>query len=230
MFSPNEMKKKAGQYASKLVQPNMLVGIGTGSTAYWFIMALGARIKEEGLVCTGVPTSKNTALLCREQGIHLLDLDELTCPDMDIDGADEIDPRLNLIKGGGGALLQEKKVAAASRQFIVIADSQKLVKQLGSFPLPVEVVPGEWKQVQRIIHQSYQVEATPRYRDNMPFVTDHGHYILDCYFEQINEPEQLCIQLNNIPGVVENGLFIKMAGKAIIGMPDGSIKELEKGK
>jgi ribose 5-phosphate isomerase A len=230
MYTATDIKKIVGEHASKMVQTGMVVGLGTGSTAYWFIKALGDRIKNESLVFTGVPTSKSTANLCTELGIPLLTLNEVVSIDIDIDGADEIDPHFNLIKGGGGALLQEKMVAAASKQFIVIGDNHKLVKKLGTFPLPVEVVQDGWKQVQRMIDTTYQVHSILRLNAGAPFITDHGHYILDCYFKQITEPDQLCIQLNNVPGVVENGLFIKMATKAIIGMPDGSITEMEPGK
>ena len=226
MYSKDEIKRRVGIYASALVRPGMVVGLGTGSTAYWVIMALGERMKKEGLVFTGVPTSKITASLCLDMGIPLLELNNVGTLDIDIDGADEIDAQLNLIKGGGGALLQEKMVAAASKQLIIIADYSKLVKQLGVFPLPVEVDPDCWKEVQKGINKTYKVAAILRDKDDLPFLTDHGHYILDCYFKVIDQAQELCADLNNIPGVIENGLFIKMAHKAIVGMPNGSIKQV----
>ncbi len=222
----DEVKKEAGSYAAKLIQAGMTVGLGTGSTAFWFITALAARIKDEGLPCRGVPTSLSTRQLATGLGIPLVALNDVEFVDVDIDGADEIDPRLNLIKGGGGALLQEKMVAAASKKLIIIAGHDKLVSQLGVFPLPLEVIPYGWKQVQRVIETNYNVTVKIRSSGQQSFVTDHGHYILDCYFQQITDPALLSSELNNIPGIVENGLFINMTSMAVIGKPDGSIETL----
>ncbi len=222
----DEVKKDAGSYAAGLIQAGMTVGLGTGSTAFWFITALAARIKDEGLPCRGIPTSLSTKQLAAGLGIPLVELNDVEFIDVDIDGADEIDPQLNLVKGGGGALLQEKMVAAASKQLIIIAGHNKLVRQLGAFPLPLEVVPYGWKQVQHVIETKYHVAAKIRSSGQQPFVTDHGHYILDCYFQQIPEPGLLNSELNNIPGVVENGLFINMTSMAVIGKPGGSIEIL----
>lgn len=223
MLSPTDIKKITGEAAARIVQPGMTVGIGTGSTAYWFILALGQRVKA-GLDIRCVPTSTNTAQLAAEQSIPLTTLHEVSVIDLTIDGADEIDPAGQLIKGGGGALLQEKMVAAASRELVIIADHTKLVVQLGAFPLPVEVIPYGWKQVQQRIETLYRVKSTLRLKDQQPLITDHGHYILDVHFQEIEDPAFLNTLLNTIPGVVDNGLFIDLATQSIIGYPDGSVK------
>ncbi|WP_276480216.1 ribose-5-phosphate isomerase RpiA [Paraflavitalea pollutisoli] len=223
MLSPNDIKKITGEAAARIVQSGMTVGIGTGSTAYWLIMALGQQVKA-GLDIRCVPTSTHTAQLAAEQSIPLTTLNEVDNIDMTIDGADEIDPAGQLIKGGGGALLQEKMVAAASRELVIIADHTKLVSQLGAFPLPVEIIPFGWKQVQQRIETLYRTKSALRLKDQQPLVTDHGHYILDVHFQQIEDPAFLNTLLNTIPGVVDNGLFIDMATQSIIGYPDGSVK------
>lgn len=224
MLSANDIKRKVGEQAAQLLKPGMIAGIGTGSTAYWLLMALGKQV-QEGLSIRCVPTSQETARLAAAQQIPLMELNDAPVIDITIDGADEIDPQLQLIKGGGGALLQEKMVAAASKQLVIIADHTKLVQQLGAFPLPVEVIPFGWKQVQRHIEQLYPVKSFLRLKENQPLVTDHGHYILDCHFNQIPDAPALNISLNTIPGVVDNGLFIKMATGTIIGYPDGTIQQ-----
>jgi ribose 5-phosphate isomerase A len=222
MLSANDIKKKVGEEAVRLIKPGMVAGIGTGTTAYWLIMSLGKMV-QEGMEIRCVPTSKETARLATENNIPLATLNDVESIDITIDGADEIDPQLQLIKGGGGALLQEKMVAAASKQMVVIADHTKLVKHLGAFPLPVEVIPFGWKQVQRHIQQLYPIRISLRTKENGPLVTDHGHYILDCHFGQISDARSLQAILNTIPGVVENGLFIGMATGTIIGYPDGRV-------
>lgn len=226
-MSNNTAKQQAGEYAATLIENGMTIGIGTGSTVYFFIQALAKKI-QQGLNIKGVPTSAQTAQLATSLHIPLTDLNDVAALDLTVDGADEIDPSLNLIKGGGGALLQEKIVAAASRNNIIIADESKLVQQLGKFPLPVEVITFAWKQTQHHIQQLGCNNITLRKKDDQVFITDHGHYILDCYFEKINEVQLLHQQLNNIPGVVENGLFLHMASKAIIAYNDGSVKEIVK--
>lgn len=223
MTSQDEIKKRTGEYAVNLIGENMVVGIGTGSTAYWFIQALGRRVKE-GLNCLGVPTSKESKDHAIDCGIPLAELNDVSTIDITIDGADEIDPSLRLIKGGGGALLQEKMVAAASKRLIIIADHTKWVHHLGKFPLPVEVIPYGWKQVQQKIRHRYQIEVQPRIKNDKIFISDHGHYILDCFFESIHDPETLNVSLHNIPGVVETGLFIHLAHAAIVGLSDGSVQ------
>jgi ribose 5-phosphate isomerase A len=226
MLSTGEIKEQLGKEAAQLVQQDMIIGIGSGSTTYHFINALAERVRN-GLKCTGVPTSEQTRLLAKQKGIGLVILNDITLIDLTVDGADEIDPQLHIIKGGGGALLQEKMVAAASKQVVIIADQAKLVAQLGYFPLPVEVIPYGWKQVRQRIEQLHEIKIQLRENDNYPFITDHGHYILDCYFQQIREPTALNTSLHLIPGVVETGLFINMADSAIIGYSDGSCHRLE---
>jgi ribose 5-phosphate isomerase A len=222
MLSQQQIKQQVAQQAVKLVQDNMIVGLGSGTTAHWFILALAERVKG-GLHIQGVPTSKQTQKLAGTHGIPMKELNEVTHIDITIDGADEVDGQLQLIKGGGGALLQEKMVAFASQQLVILADHSKLVKQLGKFPLPVEVIPYGWKLVQRTIEKNHAVVTALRMRDNKTFVTDHGHYILDCNFQHIANAPELHNELNNIPGVVENGLFVNLAKKVIAGHPDGHI-------
>jgi ribose 5-phosphate isomerase A len=227
MLTQDEIKQLVAKQAAQLVQNNMTVGIGSGSTVYWLIMELGSRVKK-GLFFRAIPTSKKTASLCAQQNIPLAELNDVTALDITIDGADEIDPNLQLIKGGGGALLQEKMVAAASRELFILADETKLVKQLGKFPLPLEVIPFGWKQVQRHIQETWQVKASLRIENDQPFVSDHGHYILDCPFHKIENPDILTYELNAIPGVVDNGLFVNMADLVLIGHADGRTETLHK--
>jgi ribose 5-phosphate isomerase A len=213
-----------GFYAVNFVKQGMTIGLGSGTTVYWFIKELSKRIKQ-GLSIKTVPTSIATDRLAKETGIAISDLNEIESLPLTIDGADEIDPNGQLIKGGGGALLQEKIVAAASEELIIIADNSKLVQQLGKFPLPVEVVPFGYKQVQqKIISSGLCKTVNLRQKNNRPFITDHQHYILDCTFEKIDDPFALNSVLHLIPGVAETGLFIDMASKAIIGHEDGRIE------
>jgi ribose 5-phosphate isomerase A len=223
MLSANDIKKKIGEEAAKLVKPGMTIGIGTGTTAHWLILSLGKSV-QEGLDIRCVPTSSGTVKLAEENKLPLVTLNDIESIDLTIDGADEIDPQLQLIKGGGGALLQEKMVAAASKQMIVIADHTKLVKQLGAFALPVEVIPFGWKQVERHLQKLYSIPTALRLKDGKPLITDHGHYILDCHFGQIADARSLHASLNTIPGVVDNGLFIGIATGTLIGYPDGRVE------
>lgn len=223
MMSQEAIKKRTGVYAADYVKPGMTIGIGSGSTVFYLIEELGLRIKQ-GLVITAVPTSLQTAQQADKAGIPVSDLDNIDKLLLTIDGADEIDPHGQLIKGGGGALLQEKIVAAASEELIIIADSSKLVQQLGKFPLPVEVIPFGHDQVARRIGTTRACKKISlRQKGDKVFITDHGHYILDCYCEKIPDPAALDLSLHLIPGVVETGLFINMANKAIIGYEDGKI-------
>jgi ribose 5-phosphate isomerase A len=226
MLSEDKIKQKVGEYAAQLVQTNTIIGIGTGSTVYYFIHALAARVKQ-GLQIKGVPTSKQTTLLAKKLGIELININESDTIQLTIDGADEIDLQLQLIKGGGGALLQEKIVAASSQQLIIIAESSKLVKRLGKFPLPVEVISYGWKKTRNHIEELHCKNITLRMNDEKPFKTDHGHYILDCNFNQVDDAKALHTQLNNIPGVVENGLFINMANAVVIGDADGNTRTIK---
>lgn len=227
MISVKEIKQKVAAEAVNFVHQDMVIGIGSGSTVFYFIEELGKKVKS-GLKITGVPTSQQTLALATERGISMLSLNDLPVIDIVIDGADEIDPQLQLIKGGGAALLQEKMVANASREIIIITDNSKTVPQLGKFPLPVEVIPYGWKSVQQQILRQYSVKSAIRMKNNSPLITDHGHYILDCYFERIKDASLLNIELHLIPGVVETGLFINLCHKALIGQPDGSIRTIDK--
>ena len=224
MKSPDEIKKELGIYAADLIKQGMTIGLGTGTTVYWLIQELGKRVKQ-GLNIAIVPTSVQTQQLAKEAGITIEDLDTIINLPLTIDGTDEIDTHGQMIKGGGGALLQEKIVASASKELIIIADSSKLVSQLGKFPLPVEVIPFGYKQViQKIIHEGICKKVTLRQKNDQPFITDHHHYILDCECEKIENAVLVNNALHNIPGVVETGLFINMANKVIAGYEDGKIE------
>ncbi len=215
MANQNE-KELAGRAAAELVVSGNIVGLGTGSTAYFAVVALGERVKA-GLRIIGIPTSVATAELARAVGIPLSTLDEHPEIDITIDGADEIDPHLRLIKGGGGALLREKIIAAASKKMVVVADSSKLVPALGKFPLPVEIIPFARAILEKKI-TALGASCKERNRaDGQPFVTDEGHHILDCSFGRIADPPALARALNEMPGVVEHGLFIGLAKMAIVG-------------
>jgi ribose 5-phosphate isomerase A len=222
---PTEQEKElAGRAAAKLVNDGDIVGLGTGSTAYFAILALGERVKA-GLKIIGIPTSNASAELARSVGIPISTLEQHTEIDIDIDGADEIDPHLNLIKGGGGALLREKVIAAASKQFVVVADSAKLVPTLGKFPLPVEVTSfGRAVVEKRIDGLGASVKWRTRPDGNL-YITDNGNPILDCSFGKIGDPAELAQTLSNIPGVVEHGLFIGLASVALVGLGN-SVKEV----
>ncbi len=223
MLTQEEIKKKLGKYAADLVPADITIGLGTGSTVFWLIQELAVRVRN-GFSIKIVPTSNQTKKLAGEAGIGSVELNDVDSLPLTIDGADEIDDRFQLIKGGGGALVREKMVAAASKKLIIIADESKLVKQLGHFPLPVEVIPGGWKQVQKKIVESGCSKAELRKENNQAFVTDNGHYILDCHFEKINDATALNTTLHLMPGVVETGLFINMADAVIIGRADGTIE------
>jgi ribose 5-phosphate isomerase A len=224
LLTQEEIKKNAGIYAADFIKSEMVIGLGTGTTVYWLIEELGKRV-EDGLNLTVVATSDQTAQLAKNAGIIVSDLNAINRLTFTIDGADEIDPEGQLIKGGGGALLKEKIVASASDELLVIADSSKLVEKLGKFPLPVEVVSFGYKQViEKIIQTGVCKKVTLRKKSNEIFITDLNHYILDCEFEKIDDAFSLNNLLHLIPGVVETGLFIKMATKAIIGYEDGRVE------
>jgi ribose 5-phosphate isomerase A len=213
----NETEKEAaGRAAAKLVRDGDVVGLGTGSTAYFAVVALGERVKA-GLNIVGIPTSVQTGELARSVGIPLTTLNEHPEIDITIDGADELDPRLNLIKGGGGALLREKVVASASRKMVVISDSTKVVPVLGKFPLPVEIISFARTVVEKKI---VALGGSPKLRtraDGSVYVTDNGNQILDCSFGKIKDPASLARSLSDVPGVVEHGLFIGLASFAVVG-------------
>jgi len=221
-----EMKIKAAEAALAHVQDGMRLGIGTGSTAEEFVRLLAEKVAG-GLKVEGVPTSERTARLCLELGVPLKSLDELPELDLTIDGADEVDGHLNLIKGGGGALLREKIVAAASQRMIVIADESKVVETLGAFKLPIEVNPFGLASTRIAIEKAagrlgLSGALTLRASGDGAFTTDGGHYILDASFGRIPDADALASRLNDIPGVVEHGLFINMASLAIIAGPAGA--------
>lgn len=221
-----EMKIKAAAAALEHVEDGMRLGIGTGSTAEEFVRLLAEKVAG-GLRVEGVPTSERTARLCVELGVPLKSLDELPELDLTIDGADEVDAALRLVKGGGGALLREKIVAAASSRMIVIADESKVVDVLGRFPLPIEINPFGQVATRIAIEKlasrlGLSGELRMRMSDDGVFTTDGGHLILDASFGRIPDAEALASALNTIPGVVEHGLFINLASLAIIAGPAGA--------
>jgi len=219
------LKIEAARAALLHVEDGMKLGIGTGSTAEEFVRLLAERVAS-GMKIVGVPTSERTAALCRELSVPLSTLDDTPELDLTVDGADEVGPHLTLIKGGGGALLREKIVAAASRRMIVIADEGKLVNVLGRFPLPIEVNPFGLRATKLAIEAAagrlgLAGELKTRMAGGKPFVTDGGHFIIDASFGRIPAPRALAEALNAIPGVVEHGLFIDLAGAAVIAGRNG---------
>ena len=221
---PANPKKAAGERATEYVAHDMVVGLGTGSTAYFAIVRLAERIREEELRVRCIATSERSATLAREMDIPLTSFAEVLHVDLTIDGADEVDPAFNLIKGGGGALLREKFVASASATELIIVDEGKLKQRLGAFPLPVEVVPFGW-QLTRQRLQALGCEARFRSSDNGPFLTDNGNYILDCSFGAIEDPPALERRIVTTCGVVECGIFAGLATRIIVGKSDGSVEE-----
>ena len=222
----DSLKRQAAAMALTEVQSGMRLGLGTGSTARHFVDLLGAQVAQ-GFDCLCVPTSEVTAAQARELNIPLTDLDTIDRLDLTVDGADEIDPQLNLIKGAGGALLREKIVAAASDAMIVIADASKLVETLGRFPLPIEVNRfglGATRHAIAAVMAAHGAEGAMSLRvgaDNQPYVTDGGHLILDACFGRISQPDRLSRDLLDLAGVVQHGLFLKMCNKAYVATPDG---------
>ncbi|SNX72704.1 ribose-5-phosphate isomerase [Cereibacter ovatus] len=235
-LSPIDMAKfVAARRAVDFVEDGMKLGLGTGSTAAWMVRCLAERIRAEGLRVTGVPTSTRTAELARDLGVPVASLEQAGWLDLTIDGADEFDAELNLIKGGGAALLQEKIVASASDRMVVIADAAKEVARLGAFPLPVEVIPFGWQTTQALIEEmlaGMDVDAravTLRKSGDAPLLTDEKNHILDLHLKRIGNPRQLAMMLNQIPGVVENGLFIDICDAVVVGHADGrvTVRDLE---
>lgn len=221
-------KEAASRAAVALVEDGMRLGLGTGSTAAVMVRHLAGRVRAEGLRLRCAATSEATATLAASLGLTVEPLDVIGWLDMVIDGADEVDPDLALIKGGGGALLREKIVAAASDRMVVIADPSKIVDRLGAFHLPVEVIPFGWETTRTHITrmlEHYGMTGRPillRQREDGPFRSDEGNLILDLALEEIHDPQELGRALNTIPGVVENGLFTGIAERALIGQADGS--------
>lgn len=198
----------------------MVIGLGTGSTTKHAIDALAGRIREEELDIIGIPTSKNTEEHARELKIPLSTLEEYEVIDLTIDGADEVDPQMNLIKGGGGALLREKLVAMNSKSVIIVVDNSKIVNRLGDgFPLPVEVLPYCSNTTMKMLEE-LNCGTNLRMHGSSVFKTDNHNYIIDCKFDGIENPELLSTSINSIPTVVDNGLFLNMANKIIVGKKD----------
>ena len=232
-LSPQDRAKRAAAVAAvdRFVRPGMKLGLGSGSTAFWMVRILGERVAS-GLDIVGVPTSTGTADLAREVGVPLADLNDLGALDLTLDGADEIDARLRMIKGGGACLLWEKIVAASSTRMVALVDEAKRVERLGAFPLPVEVVRFGWKTTRRRIERvlaAHGLEGRSvslRGGEADPLLTDSGHVILDCRLGAIPDPDALDSALNQIPGVVENGLFCGIASAMVVGYPDGTAKEI----
>ena len=225
-MNPDDLKQAAAERAAALVIDGMRIGLGTGSTAAHLVTCLGRRVRQ-GLAIVAVPTSEATRRQAEQEAIPLTTLDETPELDLTIDGADEIDDKLRLIKGGGGALLREKIVASASRRMIVIADGSKRVERLGRFPLPIEVVPFGCGATRRALEAAIErggCRGETRLRtapDGQPFRTDGGHYILDAHLGAIDNPDALASALVAIPGVVEHGLFLGLATGAILATEAG---------
>ncbi len=221
------MKRVAAEKAIDQIRDGMIIGLGTGSTVKYALKKLGANVRN-GLSIQGIPTSGITKKLAIQENIPLTSLTDHPEIDVTIDGADEVDSDLNLIKGGGGALTREKIIAFHSKRVIIVVDDSKVVKSLGiDFPLPVEVVKFEWEATKRSL-ETFGCDVQLRKIIDDPFITDNGNYILDCDFERIVDPAQLEQDINMIPGVVENGLFIGLVHQVIVGSTQG-IMTLEKG-
>lgn len=216
-----EAKKRAALEAVKLVQNGSIVGLGSGSTIAYAIQEIGRKIREESLKVLGIPTSYQASMLAVESGVPLTTLNEHPKPDLAIDGADQIDPQLNLIKGMGGALTQEKVVDSTARRLVIIADETKMVERLGTNqPVPLEILPFALAPVTLKVQE---VGGKPVLREGKgkvgPVVTDNGNFILDVDFGPITEPKELNLKLKSIPGVIETGLFIELADTVYVGTP-----------
>ncbi len=216
------LKRQAAERAVELVEAGMVVGLGVGSTAIWAVRAIGRRLHEGDLRgILGVPCSLAVEAAARQLGIPLITLEERPVVDLTIDGADEVDPQMNLIKGGGGAFLREKIVAQASRREVIVVDKSKLVPSLGTrCPLPVEVVPFGWR-TQALYLESLGAAVTLRMAGGEPFRTDQGNYILDARFGPIERPALLAARLQERAGIVEHGLFLDLATDLIMAGPEG---------
>lgn len=227
MSTQDEEKRQAGIAATEGVRSGMKLGLGSGSTVYFFLKELG-RLVKEGLEIVGVPTSERTAALARELGIPLATFDEVQELDLAVDGADEVDPALNLIKGHGGALLREKIIAMSARRVVIIVDSSKVSPALGMhMTLPVEVVPFASALAQ---YHLKRLDAQPELRlggDGQPFVTDNANWILDCKLAPVSQPGELEAAINRVPGVMENGLFVGLAQEVIVARAE-SIQRLSR--
>lgn len=222
------LKRLAGEQAAEAVESGMVIGLGTGSTAVWAVRRIAERLVSGALRgIVGIPTSSGVEQEARTLGIPLTTLDEHPVIDITIDGADEVDPQLNLIKGGGGALLREKIVAQASRREIIVVDESKLSQRLGTnWPVPVEVVPFGWRSQQAYL-ESLGAVVTVRARNGITQVTDQGNWILDCAFGPIDDPERLGAQIKARTGIVEHGLFLGLTSEVLVAGQTG-IKSIKK--
>jgi ribose 5-phosphate isomerase A len=215
-----EMKRLAAEKACDYIEDGMILGLGTGSTMEYALKKIGKMVKE-GVKIKGIPTSFRTKKIANEEKIPLTSLEEDPIIDITIDGADEVDSELRLIKGGGGALTREKMIAYYSKRVIIVIDETKVVKMLGiDFSLPVEIVKFGWTLTKNKLKE-FNCNVELRKIMNNPYITDNSNYIIDCEFDRIKDPEQLEIDINNIPGVVENGLFIGLADEIIVGSKQG---------
>ncbi len=231
-LTPAERAKRiAGQHVAAMVENGMRLGLGTGSTAAWAIRALGHRVREEGLHVVGVPTSYAAERLARAEGIPLVTLDDVDVLDLAFDGADEVSPTLDVIKGRGAAHTREKVVAAQARRFVILVDESKLVERLGTrWPVPVEVLPMAATPVMRTLER---LGAMPILRMGQgkdgPVVTDQGFWIIDARFPNgIDDPQALAIKLSTLPGVLDHGLFLDMVTDVLVGQADGHVRHLKK--
>lgn len=218
-------KKEVGEKAVDYIKDGMTLGLGSGSTVYWMLKKLGERVKE-GLTVKGVPSSLQTEEWAKAFSIPLTTLSESRQLDLAIDGADEVDPSFNLIKGGGGALLREKLVNDAANQLLIVVDDSKLVDRLGTFPLPVEIVPFGWENTAEKL-ASLQCQPKLRRENDEIYTTNNGNYIVDCHFNKIADPAALQRDLKQILGVVETGLFVDMTDIVLVSSDDG-VRILEK--
>ncbi len=221
-------KRTAGEAAARLVEGGQYLGLGTGSTTAFTICAIGHRIRQEGLHVSGVPTSAAAARLARECGVPLVTLDEVETLDIAFDGADEVSPTLDLIKGRGAAHTREKIVASLARRFVVLVDESKMVQVLGTrSPVPVEVLPMATAPVMRALET---LGANPELRMGVhkdgPVVSDQGFWIVDAYFDGIRDPAAMDRQLQQIPGVLDHGLFVGLTTSVLIGLPSGKVRRL----
>jgi ribose 5-phosphate isomerase A len=220
-------KQLAAEKAVSFLENGMTIGLGTGSTAYWAIEKIGEKVKKENWKIRAIATSIRSEEQARGLGIPIFDFSTIKSIDITIDGADEVDAELQLIKGGGGALLREKIVASNSKHLIVVADESKWVKTLGCFPLPVEVVHFGWQRTFEKL-QLLGCEAKRRMQENGPYLTDNGNYIVDCAFREIKDPPALHESVNAITGVVDNGLFIRIASKLVLGLNNGETRVISR--
>lgn len=230
MSNTDAAKKAAGVKAASFVDNGMRVGLGTGSTTAHALKELGRRVREEGLKIVGTPTSFAAEMLAREERIPLVTLEEIDAFDIALDGADEVDPAFNLIKGRGAAQTREKIVESLAKEFVVLVDESKIVDRLGTkFPVPVEILPMALHPIQRALRQ---LGGDPKLRfgerKDGPVVTDQGFWIVDCHFAEIDDAAALDRDIKLIPGVLDHGLFIGMATRVLVGRDDGTVVEREK--